>query len=216
MSVVNAKRIIIVGAGGNAKVILDSLNEITRVQKDVLEIIGFLDDDSSKNEMNGLCRLGDVAEIAKFCGDDNTFFVDAIGNNEFRKKLMQDYPDARWYTVIHPTAIISPFVKIGDGSIVMPRVIINSGTTVGKKCLINTGTIIEHDNVLGDFVHLASGTTTAGDVTICECTLVGTGTSILRGSKIGANCTIGVGATVINDIPDACTAVGVPAKVINE
>lgn len=47
-----------------------------------------------------------------------------------------------------------------------------------------------------------------------ECSKFGTGMQIIQGKNIGTESIIGAGAVVIRDIPDRCTAVGSPAKVI--
>lgn len=209
-----AKKLIVISAGGNARVILDTLYTRRETLNEALEIMGFLDDDISKQKMNGVCRIGNLSDIEKYAEDEDVEFVDAIGNNILRKQLYDRYNFVKWYTVIHPSVIISPFAEVGEGSIIMPGAIINSGSRIGKKCLINTGVIVEHDNIIGDFSHLASGTATAGNVQVGECTLIGTGARIKLGTRIGNNCTIGAGAVVVSDIPENCTAVGVPAKVI--
>lgn len=46
--------------------------------------------------------------------------------------------------------------------------------------------------------------------------LLGAGCKIINCAKVGNNCKIGANAVVINDIPDNCVAVGVPAKVIKK
>ena len=54
----------------------------------------------------------------------------------------------------------------------------------------------------------------AGRVTLGEGVEVGTAASIIPGIKVGSWSVIGASAAVVQDIPEGCTAVGVPAKVI--
>ena len=43
---------------------------------------------------------------------------------------------------------------------------------------------------------------------------IGAKSTIIGGIKIGSGSKIGAGAVVIKDVPDGCTAIGVPAKII--
>lgn len=210
------KKIIIIGAGGNSKVIVDIILARIREYGEFLEILGFLDDDKSKEIMLGYSVLGSIESISSYSNDASIVFVDAIGSNRVRQQIYGKYYGVNWYTVVHPSAIIGNRVKIGEGSIIMAGVIINADSKVGKKCIINTGAIIEHDNEIKDFAHVASGTVTAGAVSIGKATMLGTGSKVIQGIKIGDGTMIGAGAVVINDIPGNCTAVGVPAKIIKK
>lgn len=206
------KKIIIIGAGGNSKVIIDLIH--SRIQSgEKLQIMGILDDDEDKTELMGYSSLGTVKSMVKYYGSSDIYFINGIGNNEIRKEVFENHNQAQYYTAIHPSALIGSGVVIGAGSVVMPGAIINADSNIGKQVLINTGAIIEHDNIIGDFVHVASGVTTAGNVKIGETSMLGTGAKVIQGLKIGKNTMIGAGAVVISDIPDDCTAVGVPARV---
>lgn len=206
------KKLIVIGAGGNSKVIIDLIS--SRIQQgEELEIVGILDDDESKTELSGFPSLGPIKNIEQYLNDQEIHFINGIGNNAIRKKIFDQYSMAKFTTAVHPSALVGSGVSIGEGSVIMPGAIINAGTTIGKLVLINTGAIIEHDNVIEDFVHVASGTATAGNVRIGELSMLGTGAKVIQGLRIGKNTMIGAGAVVISDIPDDCIAVGVPAKV---
>jgi len=207
------KKIIIIGAGGNSKVIIDIL--LARIQSlnEDIEILGILDDDETKKMFQGYPVLGTIHKISEMKNESDLFFINGIGNNDTRKKVNDKYPGMRYFTAIHPTAIIGSNVFIDEGTVVMPGAIINVDSRIGRQAIINTGAIIEHDNMIGDFVHIASGVTTAGNVHVGECSMLGTGTKVIQGITIGEHSVIGAGAVVVRDIPDYCIAVGVPAKV---
>lgn len=206
------KKIIIIGAGGNSKVIIDIILARKQAGEDI-EIIGILDDDASKTSLRGYPNLGPVESIEKYTAEADVFLINGIGSNTIRKEVCLMYSDKKYFTAIHPSVLIGGGVLIGSGSVIMPGAIINADTIIGKHVLINTGAIIEHDNVIEDFVHVASSATTAGNVQIGETSMLGTGAKVIQGIKIGKDTMIGAGAVVISDIPDNCTAVGVPAKV---
>lgn len=197
------KEVIIIGAGGHGKVIADIVNK----SKD--KVIGFLDDAKGSDKVLTYPILGKTCDCVKY--QDKEFFL-AIGNNEIRKKISAEYPMLKYYTAIHPTAVISEHVTIGEGTCVMAGVVINSSADIGKQCIINSGTIIEHDNKLADFVHVSPGAVLCGTVTVGECTHIGGGVTVKNNINITSNVVVGVGAAVVADITEPGTYCGVPAE----
>lgn len=194
------KKLVIIGASGHGKVIADI------AVKNGYEDIVFLDDDESVKECAGFPVEGKTNEGEKIDGDK----VVAIGNAETREKIQEEMKDV--ITLIHPDAVISRRVEIGEGSVIMAGAVINSDAVVGKGCIINTGASVDHDCVLGDFVHVSVGTHLCGTVTVGDKTWIGAGAIISNNVNICGNCVIGVGAVVIKDIEEPGTYVGVPAK----
>ena len=105
--------------------------------------------------------------------------------------------------------------SIDVGSVVMHNAVIQRNTKIGKHCIINTSSNVDHDCVIGDFVHLAPNTTVCGGVTIGSGTLVGAAAVIIPQISIGSNVTIGAGAVINKDVPDGATVVGNPGKIVN-
>ena len=97
---------------------------------------------------------------------------------------------------------------------IVQRAIIQANTVIGNHVLINTGITIDHDNVIGDFVHIAPGSFLCGHVEVGEGSLRGVGVTVRPGIKVGRWCTVGAGAVVTANLPDYCTAVGVPATMV--
>jgi sugar O-acyltransferase (sialic acid O-acetyltransferase NeuD family) len=194
----------IFGIGGHAKVIIEAakLNGF---------IVESLYDDDIKKINSTLTDKKIIVPIDKnFTG----YSVIAIGNNKIRKLISDRVPKANWQTIIHPSAIISKDVLIGEGTVIMAGAIIQCGTKIGKHCIINTGACVDHDCVIGDFVHIAPNCGLAGGVSIGDGAFIGIGSSIIPNMNIGKWTTVGAGSVVINDLPDYCTAVGLPAKPI--
>lgn len=202
------KRVIIIGAGGNAKVIAD----IVRLNND--QIIGYLDDDAAKRATDQII-LGKVCDVEKYIAS-NYLFIVSIGNNQIRKVIMEKYAhliECRWYSAIHPAAVIAQNVIIGDGSAVMANAVINSGSHIGQGVIINTAATVDHDCIIEDYVHVSPGAHIAGTVTIGSGTWLCIGALISNNIKICENCIIGAGAVVINDIHISGTYIGIPAKL---
>ena len=207
------REIILLGAGGHAAVILDILKaQIAHGEK--LKIKGLLDD-SDKLQLMGYPVLGRISEVNDF-NEEDTYFIIAIGSNNVRYELSQKYSHLKYFTAIHPSAIIGSQVKISDGTVVMPKTVINANSQIGCHCIINTGAIVEHDNFIGDYVHLSPNATLCGTVEVQSLTHVGASAVIIQGKKIGSQTMIGAGSTVITDIPNRAVAVGTPAKIIKQ
>jgi acetyltransferase-like isoleucine patch superfamily enzyme len=67
---------------------------------------------------------------------------------------------------------------------------------------------VDHDCIIGDYVHIAPQATLCGGITIGEGTLIGANAIILPGVKVGEWCTIGAGSNVHQDVPDGFKWIG--------
>ncbi|MGL6058646.1 MAG: acetyltransferase [Culicoidibacterales bacterium] len=207
---VTTKKLIVIGAGGHAAVVIDLIKVINRIHP-TWELVGCLDDGDVKACL-GYPVLGKIQDINKY--SNQCQFVIAIGNNHFRAQLAKQYEDAKFASLVHPSAIIGSEVVIAEGSVVLSQAVIHARTTIGKHTIVNTGAIVEHDNQIGDYVHLSPRATLCGAVTIGDLTQVGAGSTVIPGITIGAKIMIGAGSTVIQSCVHQGTYVGVPAKQI--
>jgi len=197
-------KVMVIGAGGHAKVVIDCLEQENKYQ-----IENIIDDMPPVNFM-------DQYKIDKREQNNDYISVNAIiaiGNPIHRKNIANQLK-SNFVMTIHPNAVVSKHAKIGEGCQIFATAVINAAATIGKHCIINTGAIIEHDCVLEDYVHIAPNATLSGGVQVGESSHIGIGASVLQNITIGKNVTIGAGAVVTKDIPDNCTAVGIPAKPI--
>ncbi len=201
-----SKRLIIIGAGGHGKVIADI------AMKNGYTNIAFVDDDAEGSCMNYpiICKSFDIESQ----DDGNTDFVIAVGNNEIRKKIAEAHK-INWATLVHPSAQIGADVKLGEGTVVMAGAVINSCASVGKHCVINTCSVVEHDDVISDYVHISPKAALGGTVRVGERTHVGIGATVKNNIDICENCMIGAGAVVVKSITDSGTYIGVPARKLN-
>lgn len=198
--------LVIIGAGGHGKVVAEI------AKKNNYTIKGFIDDNPNIKNVGNYQVLGNWECIEQY--KDCSFFV-AIGNNEIRKKKLEELisNNYRIVTLVDSSAVISSSVKLGLGSVVMPNATINVGTTLGKGCIVNTASSTDHDCKIGDYVHICPGVHIAGTVSIQSNTWVGIGTSIINNLNIGENVMLGAGSVVVDDIPSNTKAYGIPAKV---
>ncbi|MCK8520562.1 acetyltransferase [Aquimarina sp. D1M17] len=205
-------KILIIGASGHAKVIIETIE----LGGDY-EIYGLIDSFKPKG-MNvlGYEILGTEENIQDLIDQGISKGIIAIGDNWTRLQMMNKIhsltPDFEFVTVIHPSAIISPSVQIGKGTIIMASVTINADAKVGSHCILNTGASFGHDSVIEDFASLAPGVTIGGNVFIDYCTAICLGANIIQAINIGKYSIVGAGSIVVNDIGDYKLAYGLPAK----
>lgn len=210
------KKIVLIGGGGHSKVIIDIINSTNEY-----EIIGITEKDPTLKSILDIPILGDdnILEKLRSKGIEYAFISIGIGEtNSIRNTIYKKIKnlDFKVPALIHNKAIVSPYSKIGEGTCVMAGAIINPNSNIGINSVVNTGAIIEHDCSIGDNTFISPGAILAGNVIVKEYSFIGMGSNILEGRTIGKNVTIGAGAVVINDIPDNCTAIGIPAKVIKK
>ena len=206
--------IIIYGAGGHGKVIADLLERQAKYT-----LLGFLDDNPEVWGKDLFCYkvLGGFDSLTDQ-GLVHYPVIVGVGDNQARQQLVArlDTLGCHFGRAIHPSAQIARDVQFGCGVMVMANVVINPGSSIGNHTIVNTGTIVEHDCIIGDFVHISPAAALAGNITIQEGVHIGIGSIILPGVQIGAYSIIGAGAVVVRDIPERVVAVGVPAKPIKK
>ena len=96
----------------------------------------------------------------------------------------------------------------------MANATINSGARIGKHCIINSNSVVEHDNIINDYVHVSVGAKIAGTVKIGTRTWVGVGATISNNISVCDDCMLGAGTVVVKDIIESGTYIGVPAAKI--
>lgn len=194
----------LIGAGGHAKVVRDILDAcsipFSGVVTDNLKEVAFME----KKILHSM----DGVDEAIIC----------VGNNRTRKKLAEELSQqgVTFGMGIHPSVIMSKYASVDEGTVVMQGVVIQSCAKIGKHCIVNTSASIDHDNVLGDFVHISPHATLCGEVEVGEGTWIGAGAIVRQCVKIGKWSVIGAGSVVVNDIPDGVLAYGNPCKIIRK
>lgn len=195
---------IIYGASGHAKVIIDIIKSANSHSIDLI-----VDDNPA---IKSLLNYKVEHQLNDNIQDQE--MVLAIGKNHIRYNLSKKLNYNFCSPLIHPSAVIAESVLLGKGSVVMANAVINSSTEIGEHCIINSGAVVEHDVSMEDFVHISPGAIITGNVNIGTGTHIGAGATIIPGIEIGKWVTIGAGAIVIENIPDCAVVVGNPAKVI--
>lgn len=206
------RRVLVYGASGHAKVVIDALEKQGRYQ-----IIGLIDDDAELKgqDIYGYKVLGGKSDIS---AQQSRLCIVAIGDNRIRSEVANwllsnefSFPEA----VIHPSAQLARGAAIGTGSVAMAGSVINSDTQVGSNSIVNTLASIDHDCRIGDSVHISPGAALCGGVSIGDFCLIGAGSTICPNVSIGQNVVVGAGSTVLDDVADNLTMAGTPARELS-
>lgn len=207
------KKIIIIGSGGHASVIIDAVEKEKKYS-----IYGIIDPVRPVNTMiYGYRVIGTESVLPAIMKDVHGGIV-AIGDNWSRKKTAEAIrtliPGFTFVSVVHPKACISSNVKIGDGTIVMAGTVVNRNAIIGEHCILNTNSSVDHDCILSDFVSIAPGVVLGGNVKVGNSTAVSLGARVIHSVSIGEHTIIGAGSTVVHLIDSCCVAYGTPAKKV--
>jgi sugar O-acyltransferase (sialic acid O-acetyltransferase NeuD family) len=207
------KELVIVGASGHGKVIADIAEQLGYT-------VNFYDDAyPNKTYIEHWPIHGTCADLIALNNTSATLSNDvvvAIGNNEIRQQKIELLRKNRFnlITLIHPTAVISPYAAIASGTVIFSGAFINAFAKVGVGCIINTAAVVEHDCTIDNFTHICPNVALAGGVSVGAKSWIGIGSQVKQLITIGDKCLVGAGSTVIKNIPDNVTAFGSPAVVI--
>ena len=206
-------QLVIVGAGGHGKVVLDIVRSAGRY-----EPVGFVDADTrlAGTKVGGVPVLGPTNVLVKLRQQRVRHAVIAIGDNRTRQRYAEllEGEGFELAGALHPTAFVSPTARLGKNVVVGPNASIITEARIGDGAIVNTGAIVEHECELGEFAHIAPAACLAGRVRVGAFAFVGIGAQVIPCMTVGEGATVGAGAVVIADVPAGATVVGVPARVV--
>lgn len=212
---VNVEKIVLVGAGGHALSVIDSIRS-----KEEYEIIGITELGCTVGEQVSGCEIMGNDSVLKSVFDSGVKYafiaVGSIGSTALREKLYHLLKDTGFIlpAIIDNSSNIGSDVCLGAGIYAGKNTVVNAKSTIKDMAIINTGAIIEHGCRVNEFAHIGPGAVICGDVKIGAGTHVGANTTIIQGVTIGYNSIIGAGSTVVHDVPSKVIAYGNPCKVV--
>ncbi|MCI8514962.1 MAG: acetyltransferase [Lachnospiraceae bacterium] len=202
------KKIVLIGYGGHAESISDSIAHMGEY-----EIVGYTDVERGNAKTS--CpylgtdeRLPDIFAGGVGCA---AICVGYLGGTGSRDRLYKEVKEIgfRLPVIIDKSAILAGDVRIGEGTYVGKGAILNAKSEVGKMCIINSGSVVEHETRVGDFSHVSVGAVLCGNVMVKDHVFVGANATVIQGVSIESGSRIGAGSTVLKDVPGDTTVYGV-------
>jgi len=203
-------KLIVIGAGGHASVVLD----VVRLAIPDVEIVGLLDDAvPSRTQVLGSKVLGRISDIGRFPHDAVAL---AVGDNDARARIFEDLRRGgeTFPTLVHPSATIAASATLGAGTLVLAHAVVNAAAQVADNVIVNTAATVDHHTVVEAHVHIAPGVHIAGGCRIGERTAIGIGTVVAPGLTIGPRTMVGAGSVVVRDLAADVVAFGTPAAAV--
>lgn len=195
----------IIGAGGHAKVVLDALFLSEEFEKTSTWLI---DPGKANDNLMGLPILSSLSEL------EPGRFIVAIGNNRARERCFNEAKNSFWkpFSLMHPSAVVSPNCLIGEGTFVGPNAVVNANARIAENVIVNSGAIIEHDCRIGAHSHIAPRSVLGGQAKAGAGVLIGIGSTVCPSVTIGDWSTLGAGSVLLKSLETGLTAIGVPAS----
>ncbi len=208
------KKLIIVGAGGMGREVLQWVKDINK-EEPQWEILGFIDD--NMNALDGKeCDYEIIGSISGWNVKEDGYFALAVAVPEVKEKLVSSLKakGAKFATIIHPRARIGEFNSIGEGTIIYPDASISVNCKIGKYVTL-LGSTVGHDAEMGDFSSIMGSCNINGGVKIGRCAFLGCQTVTVPGKKIGDSAYVCAGSVVMTNVKSNTRVMGCPAKKYN-
>jgi UDP-perosamine 4-acetyltransferase len=201
--------VIVIGAGGHAKVVVEALRAMGYA------VTGLVAPAPKGTTLLGVPVLGDDGVLPRLRAEGIADAALGVGDNRARGALAERLLALGFNLppVLHPAAWISPSSGLSPGVVVLQGAGVSAETRFGRAALINSGAIVEHDSEIEEAAHVAPGCALGGHVRVGARTLVGIGSAVRPGVVIGADVVVGAGSVVVGDVPAGATVMGCPARV---
>lgn len=208
--------VLIVGAGGHGRVVLDIL-----VRAGEHDVVGFVDSNPAIHgrRVDGKRVFGGVDLIPQLRREhDLGGAVIAIGDNGVRREFADTVTalGLPLINAIHPSANLAQNVTLGSNIVIAAGALVCAHCHIGDSVILNTGCIVDHESMIGPGSHVCPGARLAGRVTVDGGAFVGIGATVIQNIRIGYDAVVGAGAVVIRNVAPMSTVVGVPAYEIKD
>ncbi len=209
--------IVVIGAGGHAKVVIDALMHGGRYR--VVGAVAAAEEVGG--EVLGVPIVGTDGDLGRLRGEGVgavAIGIGSVGDVSARVAAVRaataaglDLP-----AITHPAATVSPHATLEEGAFVAAGAVVGPDARIGAYAIVNTGAIVDHDCVIGEFAHISPDAALSGGAKVGDRTHVGTGSSVIQYITIGSDVLLGAGAVVVDDIGNGVVSFGNPARPVKD
>jgi sugar O-acyltransferase (sialic acid O-acetyltransferase NeuD family) len=212
------RELLLVGAGGFARETAEAVRA-ANAARPTWRLLGFLDDDPARHGtvVAGVPIIGPSAAVHDH---PEAAIVICTGrpDNYLSRRLIADrleLDDARYATVLHPTATIGESCQVGAGSVLLAHADLTADVVLGRHVAVMPQVVLTHDTRIGDWATIASGVRVGGGCHIAEGAYIGSGACLREGLTVGAWAMVGMGSVVTRDVPAERLWFGAPARDVS-
>jgi sugar O-acyltransferase (sialic acid O-acetyltransferase NeuD family) len=210
------KPLIILGAGGHAKVLIDIIRQS---ESYYLEAVIGQEHEANDTILDFPILKGDQY-LLEYKNKGILLIANGVGgytSNEKRIEIYRKLIEMGFdiINLIHSSTVIAPSVKMGKGIVIYPGVSINSDVQIGNNVIIATGADIDHEAQIYDHVIVSTGVSIGAGTIIEEGTILGVGAKTVPRLNICQSVLVGAGAVVTRDIIEPGVYVGIPARKVS-
>ncbi len=200
--------IIILGGGGHASVIEDTLRAAGRIPA------GYVAPEPSG--LLGVPHLGDDDWLAER-GAAGIVLVNGLGTigvTDLRRRVFARFSDRgfAFETLVHGDASLSPSAELAEGAQILAAAVVGPHARIGRDAIVNMSASVNHHCHVGDHVHIGPGAILCGTVAVAPGGFIGAGATVIQGISIGQGAFVAAGAVVVRDVPAGARVRGVPAR----
>ena len=186
----------LIGSGGHSKEVMSQMG---------IKLPVFVDDQYLVTGSLPLSEFDPLKYAVMIC----------ISDPEVRNRIAERLPkETKYFTFIHPTALVMGEVEIGEGSFIGAYSILTTGIKIGNHAILNRGNHIGHDCIIGNYFSAMPGAIVSGNVHIGNRVYLGTNSSIIEKKYLLHDIKLGANSVVVRDINESGVYVGTPAKKI--
>ena len=206
-------RIVVLGTGGHAKVVLEILEAAGRFS--VLGVVS--GDPEAPASVGGYPFLGDFSVLPRLRDDGVEHAAVGVGgwtDNAFRKRVFTLAISAGFQLppVVHPTAVVPPNVALGAGCVVGSGALLMTEVSIGRNAIVSSGTLIGHETVVGDHALISGGAKVGARVEVRAGAVVAFGATVVSRLVVGENAVVAAGAVAVRDVAAGTRVFGLPAQ----
>lgn len=203
-------KLLIIGTGGHGKAVLDCV-----LASRAYASISFATNADEHWCMSGFPVVDERSLTPDSIACDYSAVVVAIGDNSVRLEKLRKLSGAgaNLPVMIHPSAQVSRFARIGRGTVVLANAVVNAFAEVGTGCILNTASVVEHDCVVGDGAHLSPNSALGGGTRVGERVWLCIGSNVADHVNIASDSILAAGSCLVHDAEEPGLYAGVPAAL---